>query len=123
VVGDAGGIPLVRAALARVPTPVRWYTVTHVGIEATGFDCRAWTGPPFAARPIVTRITDKTDLRCALHEFAHNWHRRPVVAPCPDAAQWAAVESLARQLGGAVWAEHRADEWLADALADCWLSP
>jgi hypothetical protein len=127
--GDSALLPVVVAALALAPAPVRESALAEVAFVAVGVDSVAWTGAAaFGDRDgrrklRVVVLGPNADVRIVLHELGHTWN-----APVDDghvavtAGGEAAVLELARVEG---WSDRvellsAKSERLADACAQAW---
>ena len=131
VVGDLEAVPVVKAALALVPTAVMYALIRDVAFLAGGLSSRAWTSPArfidAAGRQkyLVINLPYPWDVPLLLHELAHAWCYGPdhELSQAIGAEGEAAFRALAAADGWAPSLEKAVNsaETLADALALSWL--
>lgn len=129
VVGDPEALPIVRAALALVPTAVRYSLMRDVGFSCVGISSAAWTASSTLrdmagrVKPIEIHLGPKVDVPLVLHELAHAWTKRyDEYSQAISVQGEQGLHALAAREGWADQAEKwiRVDESLADALALAW---
>ena len=131
VYGDDSAVPVIVAALARLPACVRAMVLDDVAFVAVGVDSDAWfssadrRGPEGRRYPYEIVLGPALTVRLVLHECAHAWHSVP---PSPDRLPAVGVQgtvglwAYAREHGCAGRFEdaQRQSERLAEACAIAW---